>query len=116
MGGFASSRILEVHGERMVKRTRSIRDFESAPSEGLNAALSMGRQLGGAAEPHCAELFLLNLVMGTGGARGIISNGARAGAHVQLRDRRKRRQFRDTAQEGDSAMSGLATAEDGCTA
>ena len=43
MGGFASSRILEVHGERMIKRT-----FESglphrAAPEGLNLALSGAR-------------------------------------------------------------------------
>jgi len=59
MGGFASSRILEVHGERMVKRTFSPGFRIELHQKDLNLALSTGRQLG-VALPNTAtaqELF-----------------------------------------------------------
>src|SRR5438445_325230 len=46
MGGFASSRILEVHGERMVKRTFAPGFRIELHQKDLNLALSTGRQLG----------------------------------------------------------------------
>src|SRR5690349_9020337 len=59
MGGFASSRILEVHGERMVKRTFAHGFRIELHQKDLNLALSTGRQLG-VALPNTAtaqELF-----------------------------------------------------------
>jgi 2-hydroxy-3-oxopropionate reductase len=59
MGGFASSRILEVHGERMVKRTFDPGFRIQLHQKDLNLALSTGRQLG-VALPNtatCQELF-----------------------------------------------------------
>jgi 2-hydroxy-3-oxopropionate reductase len=59
MGGFASSRILEVHGERMVKRTFAPGFRIELHQKDLNLALSTGRQLG-VALPNTAtaqELF-----------------------------------------------------------
>jgi 2-hydroxy-3-oxopropionate reductase len=46
MGGFASSRILEVHGERMVKRTFAPGFRIELHQKDLNLALSGARQLG----------------------------------------------------------------------
>ena len=46
MGGFASSRILEVHGERMVKRTFQPGFRINLHQKDLNLALSGARQLG----------------------------------------------------------------------
>ena len=59
MGGFASSRILEVHGERMVKRTFDPGFRIELHQKDLNLALSTGRQLG-VSLPNtatCQELF-----------------------------------------------------------
>ena len=59
MGGFASSRILEVHGERMVKRSFDPGFRIELHQKDLNLALSTGRQLG-VALPNtatCQELF-----------------------------------------------------------
>lgn len=46
MGGFAASRILEVHGERMVKRTFNPGFRIELHQKDLNLALSSGRQMG----------------------------------------------------------------------
>jgi 2-hydroxy-3-oxopropionate reductase len=46
MGGFANSRILEVHGERMVKRTFAPGFRIDLHRKDLNLALTTGRQLG----------------------------------------------------------------------
>lgn len=46
MGGFASSRILEVHGERMIKRSFEPGFRIELHSKDLNLALSNARQLG----------------------------------------------------------------------
>lgn len=59
MGGFASSRILEVHGERMVKRTFAPGFRIDLHRKDLNLALTTARQLG-VALPNTAtaqELF-----------------------------------------------------------
>jgi len=68
MGGFASSRILEVHGERMVKRTFDPGFRIELHQKDLNLALSTGRALG-VALPNtatCQELF--NACAAHGGA------------------------------------------------
>ncbi len=46
MGGFASSRILEVHGERMINRTFDPGFRIALHQKDLNLALSSARQLG----------------------------------------------------------------------
>jgi 2-hydroxy-3-oxopropionate reductase len=46
MGGFASSKVLEVHGERMVERTFDPGFRIELHQKDLNLALSSGRQLG----------------------------------------------------------------------
>jgi 2-hydroxy-3-oxopropionate reductase len=46
MGGFAASRILEVHGERMVKRTFNPGFRIELHQKDLNLALTTGRQIG----------------------------------------------------------------------
>ena len=46
MGGFANSRILEVHGERMIKRTFTPGFRIELHQKDLNLALTTGRQLG----------------------------------------------------------------------
>ena len=46
MGGFAASRILEVHGERMIKRTFAPGFRVELHQKDLNLALSCARQLG----------------------------------------------------------------------
>jgi 2-hydroxy-3-oxopropionate reductase len=68
MGGFASSRILEVHGERMVKRTFDPGFRIQLHQKDLNLALSTGRALG-VALPNtatCQQLF--NACAAHGGA------------------------------------------------
>jgi len=59
MGGFASSRILEVHGERMIKRTFDPGFRIELHQKDLDLALRTGRQLG-VSLPNtatCQELF-----------------------------------------------------------
>jgi 2-hydroxy-3-oxopropionate reductase len=59
MGGFASSRILEVHGERMVKRNFNPGFRIELHQKDLNLALSAARQIG-VSLPNtatCQELF-----------------------------------------------------------
>jgi 2-hydroxy-3-oxopropionate reductase len=78
MGGFASSRILEVHGERMVKRTFDPGFRIELHQKDLNLALSTGRQLG-VALPNtatCQELF--NACAANGGAQWDHSGMVRA--------------------------------------
>jgi 2-hydroxy-3-oxopropionate reductase len=68
MGGFASSRILEVHGERMVKRTFNPGFRIELHQKDLNLALASARALG-VALPNtatCQELF--NACAANGGA------------------------------------------------
>jgi 2-hydroxy-3-oxopropionate reductase len=59
MGGFASSKVLEVHGERMIKRTFDPGFRIALHQKDLNLALSAGRQMG-LSLPNtatCQELF-----------------------------------------------------------
>jgi 2-hydroxy-3-oxopropionate reductase len=68
MGGFANSRILEVHGERMVKRTFDPGFRIELHQKDLNLALTTARQLG-VSLPNtatCQELF--NACAAHGGA------------------------------------------------
>jgi len=68
MGGFANSRILEVHGERMVKRTFDPGFRIELHQKDLNLALSTGRKLG-VPLPNtasCQELF--NMCAAHGGS------------------------------------------------
>lgn len=66
MGGFASSRVLEVHGERMIKRTFApgfaIRLHQKDLAIALSAARSLGLSLPGAA--LCQELFSASAARG----------------------------------------------------
>ncbi|QEZ44850.1 2-hydroxy-3-oxopropionate reductase [Cupriavidus oxalaticus] len=68
MGGFASSRILEVHGERMIKRTFDPGFRIALHQKDLELALSTARQLG-VGLPNtasCQQLF--NVCHGLGGS------------------------------------------------
>ncbi len=68
MGGFASSKVLEVHGERMIKRTFSPGFRIGLHQKDLNLALSNARELG-VSLPNtatCQELF--NACASHGGA------------------------------------------------
>lgn len=59
MGGFASSRILEVHGERMIKRTFDPGFRINLHQKDLNLALSSVRAIGVSLSntATCQELF-----------------------------------------------------------
>jgi len=60
MGGFASSRILEVHGERMIKRTFDPGFRISLHQKDLNLALSGARALGVALPQTASAAQLMN--------------------------------------------------------
>jgi len=69
MGGFASSKILEVHGERMIKRTFDPGFRIELHRKDLNLALEGARKLN-LSLPNtatCQELF--NSAVGAGGGR-----------------------------------------------
>jgi 2-hydroxy-3-oxopropionate reductase len=68
MGGFASSRILEVHGERMIKRNFAPGFRIALHQKDLNLALSGAQELGISlpATSTCQQLF--NAVVASGGA------------------------------------------------
>jgi len=66
MGGFASSRILEVHGERMIKRTFNPGFRIRLHQKDLNLALTAARQLG-LYLPHTASAQELFNAMGAHG-------------------------------------------------
>jgi 2-hydroxy-3-oxopropionate reductase len=67
LGGFAQSRILEVHGERMIKRTFNPGFRIRLHQKDLNLALTAARQLG-LALPHTASAQqLFNAVAADGG-------------------------------------------------
>jgi 2-hydroxy-3-oxopropionate reductase len=75
MGGFASSRVLEVHGERMIKRTFNPGFRVELHQKDLNLALTTARQLG-VSLPNtagCQELFNV-----------CVSHGGRAWDHSGL--------------------------------
>jgi 2-hydroxy-3-oxopropionate reductase len=60
MGGFASSRILEVHGERMIKRTFAPGFRISLHQKDLNLALQSARALGVALPQTAGAAQLMN--------------------------------------------------------
>ncbi len=68
MGGFASSRILEVHGERMVKRTFDPGFRIELHQKDLNLALSTARKLGVALPNTATAQELFNSCAAHGGS------------------------------------------------
>ena len=69
MGGFASSRILEVHGERMVKRTFDPGFRIELHQKDLNLALQSARELQVSLPNTAATQELFNACAAHGGAR-----------------------------------------------
>ena len=69
MGGFASSRILEVHGERMVKRTFDPGFRIELHQKDLNVALANARLLGVALPNTATAQELFNACVAHGGAK-----------------------------------------------
>ena len=69
MGGFASSRILEVHGERMVKRTFDPGFRIELHQKDLNLALASARLLGVALPNTATAQELFNACVAHGGAK-----------------------------------------------
>jgi 2-hydroxy-3-oxopropionate reductase len=87
MGGFASSKILEVHGERMVKRTFDPGFRIELHQKDLNLALSRARQWTVAAE-HSAGAGAVQRLRGPWWQRlGSLRHGPRAGDDGEFRDR-----------------------------
>jgi 2-hydroxy-3-oxopropionate reductase len=68
MGGFASSRVLEVHGERMIKRTFDPGFRIRLHQKDLNLALSSARQLGLSLPNTATAQELFNACSAHGGA------------------------------------------------
>ncbi len=68
MGGFAASRILEVHGERMIKRTFAPGFRIGLHQKDLNLALSTARELGVALPNTATAQELFNSCAAHGGA------------------------------------------------
>jgi 2-hydroxy-3-oxopropionate reductase len=68
MGGFASSKILEVHGERMVKRTFEPGFRIALHQKDLNLALSTARELGVSLPNTATAQELFNACAAHGGA------------------------------------------------
>ena len=68
MGGFANSRILEVHGERMIKRTFNPGFRIELHQKDLNLALSTGRALGVPLPNTATAQELFNSCTANGGA------------------------------------------------
>ena len=68
MGGFANSRILEVHGERMIKRTFNPGFRIELHQKDLNLALGTARQLGVALPNTATAQELFNSCAAHGGA------------------------------------------------
>ncbi|BCJ89521.1 2-hydroxy-3-oxopropionate reductase [Terrihabitans soli] len=69
MGGFANSRILEVHGERMVKRTFNPGFRIELHQKDLNLALTGARSLGVALPNTATAAQLMNGLAANGGAQ-----------------------------------------------
>ena len=78
MGGFASSRILEVHGERMIKRTFNPGFRIELHQKDLNLALSTARVLGVSLPNTATAQELFNSCVAHGGAAWDHSAMARA--------------------------------------
>ena len=68
MGGFAASRILEVHGERMIKRTFAPGFRIQLHQKDLNLALTAARQLGLALPATATAQQLFSACVAHGGA------------------------------------------------
>ena len=68
MGGFAASRILEVHGERMIKRSFDPGFRIALHQKDLNLALSAARELGVSLPNTAATQQLFNSCSASGGA------------------------------------------------
>ena len=68
MGGFAASRILEVHGERMIKRTFDPGFRIALHQKDLNLALGSARELGVALPNTATAQELFNACTAHGGA------------------------------------------------
>lgn len=68
MGGLATSRILELHGERMIKRTFAPGFRIKLHQKDLNLALSAGRDLGVALPNTASTQQLFSAVAAAGGA------------------------------------------------
>ena len=69
MGGFASSKILEIHGERMVKRTFDPGFRIELHQKDLNLALSSARQLGVSLPNTATAQELFNACAAYGGGK-----------------------------------------------
>ncbi len=67
LGGFAASKILEIHGERMIKRTFQPGFRIRLHQKDLNLALQSGRELGVALPNTALALQLFNAVAADGG-------------------------------------------------
>ncbi|MGE3509141.1 MAG: 2-hydroxy-3-oxopropionate reductase [Vicinamibacterales bacterium] len=78
MGGFASSRVLEVHGERMIKRTFEPGFRVELHQKDLALALSGARALGVALPNTATAQELLNAVQADGGAKADHSSMVKA--------------------------------------
>lgn len=68
MGGFASSKILEVHGERMIQRTFNPGFRIELHQKDLNLALSTAKQLGLGMPNTASTQQLFNVCVAQGGA------------------------------------------------
>ncbi len=68
MGGFAASRVLEVHGERMIKRTFNPGFRIGLHQKDLNIALQGAKALGMALPNTAITAQLMQVVAGQGGA------------------------------------------------
>ncbi len=81
MGGFASSRVLEVHGERMIKRTFDPGFRIELHQKDLNLALSNARKLGVSLPNTATAQELFNACVAHGGGQvGPLRDGARIGS------------------------------------
>ncbi len=69
MGGFAASRILEVHGERMIKRTFDPGFRIELHQKDLNLALQGARSMGVSLPNTATALELMNSCVANGGAK-----------------------------------------------
>src|SRR3990170_4826163 len=69
MGGFAASRILEVHGERMIKRTFDPGFRIALHQKDLNLALGAARQMGVSLPNTATAQELFNACVAHGGAK-----------------------------------------------
>ena len=78
MGGFASSRVLEVHGERMIKRTFEPGFRIELHQKDLNLALANARKLGVSLPNTATAQELFNACVAHGGAKWDHSGMVRA--------------------------------------